>query len=1240
MSRPRKRRVLRVVLVVLTVMLALIAAVIFGLPALLDTPAVKAQIEHKLSQAVNGKISWDALHIRLLLTPRAVLRGAAVNIPGQVNATVEHAEARLRLLPLLLGRAEIASVSMTRLAVRIDIAPSSSQEKAPAAPDAVAAYRSAIGPLAESLRKFAPDTRLEIDDGSVEVCAPDMPSVQLRNVSVRVQTGVGGADLEASMAGNFFGGLKFAGRLEFADLAGRFRLDVTDVRPQPWLDLALANAGVAIGIPAAELHVQTRTDAKTALECDFQLSVASIQIARAERRLQIPDSSLEGKAVAHARELEVALGPLRFGSLVPAAQARLRVTNDAGKPELALQIPHLDLRALREAVITLVGDYGVVRTHAPRIRSGEISDLQLRAKAETWDTLFALEHLGVSGTLANAVVLVPMLEREVTGLGGHVELADAMVTLTTASAQLGRSRLADGAAHYSLRDKGGSASIGFDLDCAQGLDLAKSVVPKAAHDALKDFESASGRLKGNATLALAHGDWKASMDIGPSDAAVRVRQLPWPVSLHGGRASGSPDRVSLSGIRGALGASSFADVAAQLTLGRKPRINSASGRVTLSLTELYPWMRSQKQLAEPLHDIASITGNARVSLNALTGPVDQPSAIAYDVSVQPEHVRVVVNQLPGPVTISGGAVSIDPRTIKFDRAEAQMLDARAVLSGTVRDYHGKRLQVSAAVSDGTVGEKSMHWIWQRTGAPVRLEPKTPLRLAVERVTWGPDQALDAQAQVQFDAGPKVTVTAAWQPGVVDVRQLHIKDAITDVTLGLQSKERLLHARFSGSLFMHSFDAMFNLKREHVGHASGDMRLSLDLDRRGRTSANGSLQADAMDLSQLLGQPVKLDHIDVTADGSVLRIKEAVVGWAEQVATIKGEVKRGERAPIVTAEIDSPGILLDALLPANEETAEEKPPDSEQKPASPDSGKKPARARGTPIFPGLWPLPVTGQVKVRAKFIEYQNLHVEPVSADLTLAERQIRFEQYDAQLCGVSFPLRVEFEPRDITASVRIIARHQQLEDTARCFSDHRVLITGDFDASADLKTQGGFGERRKNLQGTVHFEARDGRVMKFALLGNILAAKNVVGLFKGGGPQLTKEGFSYRKLAANGHFEHGRFIMEEISFDSPAVGLAATGWISLLDRKTHLDVLVAPFSTLDRLVRAIPIVGYIIGGTLTSVPVGVSGDIRDPRVVPLGPRAIGSQLTGIFTRTLKLPAKLLAPLTTSEEPKASPTEE
>ena len=46
----------------------------------------------------------------------------------------------------------------------------------------------------------------------------------------------------------------------------------------------------------------------------------------------------------------------------------------------------------------------------------------------------------------------------------------------------------------------------------------------------------------------------------------------------------------------------------------------------------------------------------------------------------------------------------------------------------------------------------------------------------------------------------------------------------------------------------------------------------------------------------------------------------------------------------------------------------------------------------------------------------------------------------------------------------------------------------------------------------------------------------------------------------------------------------------------------------------------------MVALPVAVNGDIRNPAIVPLGPRAITDQLLGIFERTLKLPGKLAVP--------------
>src|SRR5262249_21023385 len=103
----------------------LVVAAALAIPAFLDTPALERELQAKLSQAVHGEIAWDALAIRLLLTPRGALSGVRAEIPGVVSLRAERVDVHLRLLPLFRGRAEIASVSLTRPEVRLDIAQTS-----------------------------------------------------------------------------------------------------------------------------------------------------------------------------------------------------------------------------------------------------------------------------------------------------------------------------------------------------------------------------------------------------------------------------------------------------------------------------------------------------------------------------------------------------------------------------------------------------------------------------------------------------------------------------------------------------------------------------------------------------------------------------------------------------------------------------------------------------------------------------------------------------------------------------------------------------------------------------------------------------------------------------------------------------------------------------------------------------------------------------------------------------------
>ena len=102
------------------VIVALAAALL--LPEFLDAPAVRAQIQRKLAEVLQVEVAWEDLSVRILPTPRGVLRKARVVVPGTASVSAEAVEAHLLFWPLLHGRAEITSVSIVRPVIRIDVA--------------------------------------------------------------------------------------------------------------------------------------------------------------------------------------------------------------------------------------------------------------------------------------------------------------------------------------------------------------------------------------------------------------------------------------------------------------------------------------------------------------------------------------------------------------------------------------------------------------------------------------------------------------------------------------------------------------------------------------------------------------------------------------------------------------------------------------------------------------------------------------------------------------------------------------------------------------------------------------------------------------------------------------------------------------------------------------------------------------------------------------------------------------
>ena len=207
----RSRRRLRIIAVAAATAVILIGAVLIGGAMILDMSSVAAQIQRKVSQAIDGKVSWDTQQVRFLPAPRVILRRMYVELPGKAQARIEEASVYLRLWPLLHGDAEIRSIALVRPAMRIDVAESAGRQS-PSTLDPIAVYRSTMTSVVQATRRFAPDSVLSVDDGSLEVHPADAPAVRFSGLSLRARTGFKGLDIEMAGVSSFSGRSQLSAR--------------------------------------------------------------------------------------------------------------------------------------------------------------------------------------------------------------------------------------------------------------------------------------------------------------------------------------------------------------------------------------------------------------------------------------------------------------------------------------------------------------------------------------------------------------------------------------------------------------------------------------------------------------------------------------------------------------------------------------------------------------------------------------------------------------------------------------------------------------------------------------------------------------------------------------------------------------------------------------------------------------------------------------------------------------------
>jgi hypothetical protein len=358
-------------------------------------------------------------------------------------------------------------------------------------------------------------------------------------------------------------------------------------------------------------------------------------------------------------------------------------------------------------------------------------------------------------------------------------------------------------------------------------------------------------------------------------------------------------------------------------------------------------------------------------------------------------------------------------------------------------------------------------------------------------------------------------------------------------------------------------------------------------------------------------PTTVDKFTLHADDDVLTIDSADVTWGKNHYSMNGAATTSDEGIAFSMALTADGIEIRAIQQALEQ-----------------AGRKSTDQKGR-SFPMP---PIRGDLRADSSYVKFGRFTFAPAHAVITVDPDRVTMEFNDTRTCDISIPGSLLISRESISFTFTPTAKKEILGYTISCLTGMDVHISGEYDLSSHFTSQGAGKELLSSLEGRVDFKARNGKIYHYPVLQKILSVLSVLEIFRGRTPELGGSGFPYRSMAIRGDIHKGIFTVEKAYIGGQSLDIIAQGEIDLGQQKMDLVVLVAPFSTLNWVIRHIPLVGKIMGGTLISIPVRVSGDPADPDVVFLSPTAVGTRLLNLLENIIKLPVEIISPILPKEK--------
>ncbi|MGW8284979.1 MAG: YhdP family protein [Candidatus Deferrimicrobiaceae bacterium] len=1199
------------------VFLVLLAALLCLLPFLSRQEWAREKIAGMASRLVEGTVEIQEADLSYWPHPHLTIRGARFFIPGTATGVIRSLTAYPRIVPLLWGEVRVSELRLEAPDFTVTI-PEKTESK-PREEGAVSTPLSLeenVRSLLESMARSAPSLRLVLNDGRVDLTGKGFPPLSFRGIEGSAGLPPDGPNFDLSCTSTLWEHGSVKGVFQAESLSGSGRIVLKGFRPHLLWGYLFPESGSGISDSDIDLDLRVEPDSWAKMHAEGDVSLHRMALYRGKRILELTGGTVRGTLDRDGKKIAVALKQLALDSPRLLLSGNLFLDEETGQSRADAQARQVEITSVREHALALAGDVPLVTDIFSIVKAGTIPVLAFRAEGKTAEDLCQPGNMGFTGRILNGKVTVDAGNAilNIDRIGGNLAFSQGFLAANGLEGNLGKI-----AAH------GGTLRMGFlgvdppfhletdvSADTAELPPLLNRLIPS---DSFRKEMSRVEALKGNVTGRLVLGETVGSIQVAVKvdamNLSAKYKRLPYPLTVSGGRFLYQGEEISVTGARGEMGKSTFSGLSWTVRLSEPTSLEIRSGTFRLSLDELYPWAHVTEGLHESLSKVQDVGGTASLSVTRLEGPPFAPAEWIFDVSGNVEHLSFSISSVPGMIEVAQGNFRATPEMLSFEDLQTKFLDASVSASGSLDDYQKDARRGTATVS-GRLGSEAIGFLYDRMKIPPDFLLHPPLEMSGARLEWQKVAPVALSGNFVIGNGPKVSVDILHPPGEWVVRNLSVRDEDSKASLSLHWKPESLDFDFEGHLSRETVNRIFVSGSPPDSWLKGDLHASLRPDQPVHFTAQGTLEGKNLHFLQWIGIPVFVDSLSLSAKETRVAVQDAKITIGDSHLLFKGQANGSPDGLTFDMDASTAGLDWENLR------------DAFESPVSKNEFQGTERGTGELA----WGVPLSGTVKLQAGYFRYGRHTVEPAVADIVLGKQGMTVTITEADYCGIPFTGTLRKTPGEMSFKLLPDAKEGNADSVYDCLTDDKGRMTGRFDLAGEIDGRVRKGEEPvRSLRGNLDFSAKNGRFYGTPILSRILSLLNVTEIFRGKLPDIWKEGLEYNSLSVRGDLREGNLTISEYVLDGTEVDVVGQGRIDLATQELDSQALVSPFTNVDYLIRKIPLLGYILGGTLVAVPVKVSGSTVDPKVSLLEPAAVGKSLLGIVERTFLLPAELIRPL-------------